>query len=283
MSRILIVFSSPSGSDHKDWYKLRKPNIGKDYVYVFGGLDYRLAINREMTWDFEKIKEKVSNLNMTCEGCNFSVLLHTLSDLDIESLKKELKDKLDISIARFSTASDVPIPYNKYIKKLCDEPTELNFNLLWDKIQKKSPEDMANKAHSIRSEVLAPFILLHFGLQMKESFFYGFSSEEKEFCKNSVELWSKNGNEAQLLSRFKDLPVLPDELEENVKTFIEGHRDKFNKIIEILKYLGEGKVNEARKSANEHESLLTAIEDLAETLEKIVAYVEFCERPSISK
>ncbi len=161
----------------------------------------------------------------------------------------------------------------------------------WTLLYSKGEEAAVQR---LRSEILTPFVLLHLGLQMKDSFFNNdFTQEEKECCSKGVELLGEKSGEVQLLSRFMELLKLPSSMGERkpleeecankfkqkVNTFIEGHSER---IKSILGCLANGDVTRAKNSANGYESdLCTAIEGLAQTLEEIVAYVEFGEQPSI--
>ena len=189
-------------------------------------------------------------------------------------------DPLWVAIANFLSA---------LLGEMGDKVSSLklfNFNKVCEGIASRF-----QRAQMLRSQILTPFVLLHLVLQMEGGF--DIAQEEKECYSKGIELLHAKDGTTQLLSCFKallDLPSSPaekqslehtrlSELEKEVKTFVSSYGET---IKPIFKYLAEGTVSNAKETAGERKSdICTAIEHLADTLEKVVAYVEFGEQLSI--
>lgn len=141
MSRVLIVFNSPNGSDAQDWQTLmngtESKEINGDVVYVLTGSVYR----EEGEWKYQDIVSKVNAIMTAYNDSKFAVLLHTQNINDITELSLKINNT-NVAIQRFSTAVSPIINYEAYIRPFCSNGNQENFNNLWAQIQKKSPDTL---------------------------------------------------------------------------------------------------------------------------------------------
>ena len=138
--KVLIVFSSDAGSDESFWNKLtgfqNPTNVnGCGKLYVFNGKNKNYCDNEE--WIFDALRKETENIINEENGSNeFTVLLHTQSDHDLQALKKVCKDTNISIFKKFSTNDDL---YYDFIIKLAVNSPE-DFNRLCSKLQ----EDKTN-------------------------------------------------------------------------------------------------------------------------------------------
>lgn len=184
MKKYLFVITSSSGSDEKDWLQLNGYQRFNEWSCVIDDdsfLHIFNAFNNEdvysgSIWQYENIAKEILKFAV---GNNIAVLLHTqktnpeqdeinhplydpLGCLRI-ALKKISPTYTDLIIIRgFSTQNeDYEEVILSFINGISDpEQKKATFKKMWDKIEGKSPEDIANKAREFRAKLLTPLVAL---------------------------------------------------------------------------------------------------------------------------
>jgi len=176
MKRILFAITSPGGvSDIREWERLNNDqlfdnyncSIGNDLLCVINGSKY-CDINEN--WEYDKIKSLISEF-ATNEP--LGILFHERDQIKSNTLRNQLDGLNIIAIESFSTVGDGQTIYDNYITPFTraqDIEEKINkYNLLFNRIEKKSPEDRAKKAMELRTQLLTPLVALDWLSQMPGS------------------------------------------------------------------------------------------------------------------
>lgn len=175
--RYLFAITSPGGSDYNEWKILNDQNdfdkclkkISEDsFLYMMKGQSTNFYCNDEEDWKYDDIAKEIHNI---AKENKFAILIHSQNHghakkLDV-SLKKECNQYEINHILIFSTAN---INYQRdIIPFIFATDIKRAFDTLWDKIEGKSPEDIANKAREFRAKLLTPLVALDWITQLMGS------------------------------------------------------------------------------------------------------------------
>lgn len=198
MKKILCAITSAMKSDIKEWEKLNDHKsfdhyhcaIGDDLLCVINGSIYCDSSGK---WDYENVKKIISNI---AENKPLGILFHDMRPNENSSLRNKLEGLNIIGMESFSTAGRGKEIYQRYVIPFTEARNtneKINkYSLLFDKIEKKSPEDKVNKAIVLRSQLLTPLVALDWIEQMDA---IRDNPEIKELKQSIIEKYSENIND----------------------------------------------------------------------------------------
>ncbi|MBT5303478.1 MAG: hypothetical protein HON76_05430 [Candidatus Scalindua sp.] len=152
--KVLIVFSSPMGTDRGKWEGLTnfKPTkVGVDGLFIaYDGQDRKYSNNEE--WNLSTLRDEINSIvGNEDDGNEYIVLLHTQDDDDLQVLEEVCVGTKTSILKKFSTNDDL---YDDYIRKL-DVNSAESFNKLWYKLQEKEIDEKipveGTKTHARKS------------------------------------------------------------------------------------------------------------------------------------
>jgi len=130
-------------------------------IYVFNGVWYFDNRNQESNMIKELGTDIMAVLNECSVASSIAILFHGEKS-DFNGLKGQISKSLNnmaIVYLEYHGRSDI---FEKYIQPFgdCDKQEEELFENLWRKLEKKSPEDLEQKARTLRYEILSPLVAL---------------------------------------------------------------------------------------------------------------------------
>jgi len=130
-------------------------------IYVFNGVWYFENRNQESNMIKVLGNDITAVLNEYSVDSPIAILFHGMES-DFNGLKGQISESLNnmnIVYEEYNSRSDI---FGKYIQPFgrCDKNEEGLFENLWRKIEKKSPEDLEQKACSLRYKILSPLVAL---------------------------------------------------------------------------------------------------------------------------
>jgi hypothetical protein len=161
--KVLIVFTTPNTNGSEEsyndtWDCIKKINghrekgIDDDKIYVLDGIDFRKPNNG---WNYNALCSKINEIKQCHADASFIVLFHA-GETELTKLKQKCNHS-HIIFKRYSTNDDIWTYINNVCNNQQNKSIKDNFIDLWAHLK---TEDDLIKIHSLRYEILSPFVAL---------------------------------------------------------------------------------------------------------------------------
>lgn len=231
MKKILCAITSQQDTDIKTWSILNNENtiiseyqynVDTDLLLVINGSRNGIYFNFNQGWKYKELAKVIAaHIN---EDDSIAILFHGADKEDFDKLIDQIENINNnlniIGIESFSVGADQGF-FKHYIEpfiieKNIDKKKKL-FDLLLTKIEKNSPEDKANQAMFLRSQLLTPLVALDWIEQAKEP-------QYESLKQKAIEEYKRKIDDPDFMQKWDELSLPKPE------DYLQSGHDKLNHV-----------------------------------------------------